>query len=347
MKQLLSNGIFFLALCVASSFVVVAQEMPPAQVEVVTVEEKLLAPTIELKGNVVSLNDARIAAEVEGQLEWIAEVGTTFKKGDLIAKIDDSMMTWRLTSAEANLASLKADLEYRESEVQRFTELARKDNAAKNRLQLELVTEAMLRNQIKTAQTVVEQSRKNLRESEVTAPFNGVMVSRQANTGEYFVVGDVMARLVDTDRKEVSVATPINVMHLVDLNKQVTVLNDRNQFDLPVRTVVPVGDMSSRMVEVRLDASKTDWVVGESVKALMPKAEAKVAVAVPRDALIIRGSQRFVYKVNDESQAEQVPVEVAFAVGNWVSVKSGISSGDKVITRGAERLQPGQPVSIK
>ena len=69
-------------------------------------------------------------------------------------------------------------------------------------------------------------------------------------------------------------------------------------------------------------------------------------VAVPRDALVERAGQAFVYKVGENNTAEQVTVDINAIVGLWVGVADGISAGEQVIVRGAERLQPGQAVEI-
>jgi hypothetical protein len=109
---------------------------------------------------------------------------------------------------------------------------------------------------------------------------------------------------------------------------------------------VPVGDAVSRMVEIRLSAKEGDWLVGSAVQVSLPSDSPVTAVAVPRDALVERGGQSFVYKVSEDGRAEQVLANVRSIVGLWVAVADGIAPGDRVIVRGAERLGPGQPVEI-
>ncbi len=113
-----------------------------------------------------------------------------------------------------------------------------------------------------------------------------------------------------------------------------------------VRAVVPVGDAVSRMVEIRLSASEGDWLVGTPVQVSLPSDTPVTAVAVPRDALVERGGQSFVYKVTDEGTAEQVTANIQSIVGLWVGIADGVEPGDQVIVRGAERLAPGQSVEI-
>jgi multidrug efflux pump subunit AcrA (membrane-fusion protein) len=113
---------------------------------------------------------------------------------------------------------------------------------------------------------------------------------------------------------------------------------------LPIRTVVPVGDAVSRMVEVRLSPTAGDWIVSTPVKVSLPKGPAVTAVAVPRDAIIIKGGSVFLYKVGANNMAERVEADVRATVGLWVALGGGVAPGDKVIVRGGERLQPGQPI---
>ena len=63
-------------------------QMPPARVEVAAAELREMAPSVDVSGTVVSLNDSRIASEVQGVLTWLAEVGDDVNAGDVIARID-------------------------------------------------------------------------------------------------------------------------------------------------------------------------------------------------------------------------------------------------------------------
>jgi hypothetical protein len=114
----------------------------------------------------------------------------------------------------------------------------------------------------------------------------------------------------------------------------------------PIRAVVPVGDAVSRMVEIRLSAVDGDWLVGTPVQVSLPSDTPVTTVAVPRDALVERGGESFVFKVTDAGTAEQINANIQSTVGLWVGIANGIDPGDQVIIRGGERLAPGQPVEI-
>jgi multidrug efflux system membrane fusion protein len=150
---------------------------------------------------------------------------------------------------------------------------------------------------------------------------------------------------VDTRRIEISLPASIALTRYIQPGMSVPVRNGDTEREHTVRTVVPVGDAVSRMVEVRLNAGGSEWLVGTPVQISLPSDAPTSTVAVPRDALVERGPQVFVYKVN-EGVAEQVEVQLSAIVGLWVGIAAGISAGDQVIVRGAERLSPGQAVEI-
>ncbi|WP_417451098.1 efflux RND transporter periplasmic adaptor subunit [Kordiimonas sp.] len=323
------------------------QEMPPAQVEVAVAEKRMMAPEMLVSGTVISLNDSRIAAEVEGPLSWIAQVGTQVKKGDVIARIDDRLLTVAARRAEANLKRLKANLAFREQDVKRYEELAKSDNASKARLQEVTAQHAMLREEIADARASADKATGDLARAEIKAPFPGHVVQRLANIGEYMNISDPLLRLVDTENVEVVIPAPITITPHLKAGDIVTVHDGLTSRMLPIRTVVPVGDMVSRMVEVRLTAKADIWMIGTPVKVSLPKGTATEAVAVPRDAIVLKSGSRYLYKVTPDNKAEQITVEIDAAIGLWVSLKGGVEVGDKVVIRGAERLMPGQSVMIR
>ncbi len=153
-------------------------------------------------------------------------------------------------------------------------------------------------------------------------------------------------RLVDTHRVEIALPASIALSRHIKPGLVVPVRSNGTVREHPVRTVVPVGDAVSRMVEVRLSADDSGWLVGTPVQISLPSDATKSTVAVPRDALVERSGQNFVYKVGENNTAEQVTVNINAIVGLWVGVAEGIEAGDLVIVRGAERLSPGQSVEV-
>ncbi len=319
---------------------------PPARVQVATAELRDMAPVIEVSGTVVSLNDSRIATEVEGVLTWLAEVGDEVEAGDVIARIEPRLMRVALTRARANVARLEADLRYREQQLARAEELAASNNASANLLDESRANRDQVSHQLEDARAQVERAEGDLARTRIRAAFAGHVTQRLASVGEFLSVGEDVLRLVDTRGKEIALPAPIALTAFVKPDQLVAAHYAGVERRYPVRAVVPVGDAVSRVVEIRLRASDSEWLVGTPVQVRLPNGSPVTAVAVPRDALVERGGTAYVYKVTGDGAAEQVTANITSTVGMWVAITDGIDAGDRVIVRGAERLAPGQPVEI-
>jgi len=336
-------------LCLLSVTVTAQEDMmafPPARVEVAVAAIRNMAPQVEVSGSVVSLNDSRIAAEVSGVITWLADVGDAVDAGAIIARIDPRLMQVAVKRAKANVARLEADLTYRERQLVRAEELAATKNASANLLDESRANRDQALQLLNDARAQLERAQGDLNRTRIRAAFAGHVTERLASVGEYVDVGEDVLRLVDTHRMEISMPAPIALTAFVKPGLSVAVRNNGVERQHPVRAVVPVGDATSRMVEVRLAVAEGDWLVGTPVQVSLPSATPITAVAIPRDALIERGGQAFVYKVTDDGTAEQIVATVQSTVGLWISVADGIEAGDRVIIRGAERLAPGQAVEV-
>src|SRR5210317_2245720 len=320
--------------------------MPPARVEVATAKLRDMAPSIDVSGTVVSLNDSRIASEIEGVLTWLADVGDAVDAGDVIARIDARLLRIEVTRAEATVARLQSDLGYRQRQLERTEGLAAKNSVSETLLDEARAQRDQAQHSLTNAHAALERARADLERTEIRAAFAGHVTQRLASVGEFVNVGEDVLRLVDTHRIEISLPASITLTRYIRPGMKVLAKSGGLAREHTVRTVVPVGDAVSRMVEVRLKAGDSEWLVGTPVQISLPSDAPVSTVAVPRDALVERSGQSFVYKVNTDGVAEQVTVQIRSIVGLWVGIDNGIAPGDRVIVRGAERLSPGQVVEI-
>lgn len=322
-------------------------EMPPAQVQITLAEQRMMAPVIDVNGTVISLNDSQIAAEVEGKLTSIVQVGTAVRKGDILATIDARLLEIAHRRAVAALKRLQADMTFREQDVARFEDLASRDNASKARLEEVISQRDMIAQEVEDAKALVDQTQGDLERANIRAPFSGMVVARLANIGEYLNVGAEVVRFVDTENVEIVLPAPLAITRYLAVGADVSVLSANGAHSLPIRTVVPVGDAVSRMVEVRLKANGSDWAIGTPVKVSLPKSIPVESIAVPRDAIVLKSGRSYLFKIGADNKAEQVTADIISTVGLWVALRRGVEAGDRIVIRGAERLQPGQAVVVQ
>lgn len=319
---------------------------PPAKVRVARAETRMMAPTIEIPGTVISRHDARVAAEIAGRVTWAAEAGTVLAEGEDIARLDDRMLTITLQDNEAEIKRLEARLRFLKRERERLSKLAASGNVPARRLDEAVSQHDQTEQELAQARTERERTLYNLERTHIRAPFAGRVVERLLEPGEYSAVGGVVARLVDTEHTEIRARVPVRAAaHLSD-GAEVDVQDDQTSARARVRTVIPVGDAVTRTVEIRVENPDSRWLIGQAVRVAVPADKPREVVAIPRDALVLRAENVYVFKVNGEQKAERVAVRAGAGRGAFVEISGPVADGDMVVVRGAETLRDGQEVEV-
>jgi RND family efflux transporter MFP subunit len=318
---------------------------PPAPVVVQTAEIHSLAPVTWYPGTTISRNRARLAAEVAGRVVSVAEVGARLEAGEPAARLDDSLLKQTLARNQAAVAREEARLVFLNAEVKRFRRLVVQNTATKSRLEEAVANLGVARSELAANQARVRLTRERLKRTVLKAPFSGVVVERLLEPGEWADEGSAILRLVDTLELDVQAWVPVQALKFLSNKSELRLKANPSETTGRVHTIVPVGDGLSRLYELRIAVPEVEWPVGQDVRVAVPSATPRDVVAVHRDALVLRRDGTVVYRVNEENVAERVEVETGIASGDLIEV-SGINSGDRVVTRGGERLRPGQKVMV-
>jgi len=320
--------------------------MPPASVIVAEVQLLELAPSVDVPGTVVSRYDSRLASELEAKLEWIAEVGTEVKQGDAVARLDSITFQLREMEAESRVTREEARVTFLQSEKRRLESLAENNLSARSQLDQTTSDLAVAESDVAIAKAQLGLAKVAMHVTQVRAPFDGIVTERLRNIGERLNVADEVVRVVDPDSLEVVARAPLNTVNFIREGAVLDLHNDFRTDTAAVRTIVPFGNPQSHMFEVRLDVDSARWTVGESVRLSMPTANVKQVLAVPRDALVLRREGASVFRLKGDMSVEQINVITGLGDGSHIEVIGELTAGDRVVTRGAERLSDGETVSF-
>lgn len=335
-----------LCFCLLGTHALAQFEMPPPAVVVREARLTELAPSVDVPGTVFSRYDARLASELPAKISWIAEVGTRVEEGDTVARLDD--ITYRLLEMEAQsrVSKEQARVTFLRSEKKRLERLAENNLSAKSQLDLTTSDLAVAESDQAIAEAQLGLAKVAMYITEIRAPFSGVVTERLRSIGERLSVADEVIRLVDPESIEVIARAPLNTVNFIKEGDILELHNDYRDGTGSVRTIVPFGNPQSHMFEVRLSVDPEVWTVGESVRLSMPTAATKELLAVPRDALVLRREGAFVFRINDDTTAEQINVMTGLGAGSLIEVIGDLRPGDRVVIRGAERLQTGTAVNV-
>ncbi len=223
----------------------------------------------------------------------------------------------------------------------------------------EQVAQARARREI--ANEEVHRLEDRMEKYSIKAPFEGYVVAKHAEVGRWLKEGDLVMEVVQLDPIEIEVSVPES--YVGPLRKgmtaqiRVAALNDLVILG-EVSRIVPQADLRSRAFPVKIQLANPNGPDGHLLKAGM-LAHVTLAVGgsespgltVPKDALVLGGPSPLVYvvqpgKAGEPTTARPVPVQIGVANGSRIQVIGDLAAGQQVVTRGNERLRPGQPITI-
>jgi RND family efflux transporter MFP subunit len=320
----------------------------PAVVEVGAATPGPLDDTRSFLGHAKPVSEVVLAAGVSGRLiSVVGRTGDRVQAGQVLVELERDLLAPALDALLAQEAQTRAELDQAKRELARVRTLQPPavTEAERERYEARVkVLDAQRRSQAAS----VEQLRAELARHTVTAPFDGAVRARLAEPGGWVSPGTPLLELVSAGELEIEVSVSSDIEAQIELGQEV-------QIEGPTPTVarvagvVPVLDPMGRTLLVRLtvDAPPAWLLGGAAVRVIFPFAQdAPGAVVVPRDALVRGPAGNRVIKVADGAGVP-VPVRIVGAAGDRALVQGeGLSAGDSVVTRGNERLRPGQPIEV-
>jgi RND family efflux transporter MFP subunit len=324
-----------------------------------------LSQTIPVIGRLVARQAGEVAAQVAGAIaDMRVEVGDRVEKGQVLAVLDVASLNAELNEVEGELLQARAQLEFDRSDL-RLAELGLKRQAdlkksgAFSKAKFEDWVQKVARAnagvarreaEISTTKASLLMKKINLIKATITAPYDGVVTQRMAETGSYVRVGDPVVYLISDRALEVEVDVPS--LRVVGLKPGVKVtfdLDSGQRYEARVRAVLPSENPLTRTRMVRFEpdfsGNRERLADAQSVIVQIPVGDQRDIISVHKDAIIQRGDQNIVFVVTDEKAQSRI-IELGEATGNRIEVLSGLKRGDQVVVRGNERLQGGAPVRI-
>lgn len=335
---------------------------------------------LQATGYVTARRAATVSAQITGTLtEVLIEEGFRVRKGQVLARLDDSGLRAALAAAEAQARSaqatmgqVRAQIAQAEADARRQAELAASGMSTRQSqeqtatavktytAQLEVA-----QRQAEAAQAQVTQARVNFDYATVRAPFDGVVTARAAQVGEIISplsAGGGFTRtgvgtIVDMDSLEVGV--DVNEAYIAQVKPDMpceAVLDAYPDWKIPahVLAVIPSADRGKATVKVRVvldqkdDRVVPDMGVRVTFLATRPKAQAAPTpgVLLPPDALVQRDGVDAVFVVLDE-RVEQRAVKLGADAGKFKLVTSGLKAGETVVVSPPAELKQGSNIVKK
>lgn len=329
------------------SSTVLAQTPPASPVQLGQSRLSYDVPTIDLAGTVHSVNNTELTAGIEGRLQWVAEPGTLVKAGELLARVDPLPLQLQRAELSAQLQRATLQADYLQREQKRLEDLQQSQSISLLQLDKARSDALLAQADSRIIESRLAQLDDQLSRTEIRAPFAGVVASRLREAGVDVTRNTPLLRLQDIYQLEVRAFVPLQYLRNVKTGDMLQISSSYHQSAAAVTAVIPAADGQSQTAELRLKLSgkQQQWLSGELVNVKVVTRTATAAVTVPRDAILLRSDGSWVVTVDSDNIAHRKQVKVSNGNADWVTIDEGLQAGEKVVVRGAERLQEGQKVA--
>ena len=333
---------------------------------------------------VVAMMQVDIHPEVEGYVTGIFFTeGQHVKKGQKLYTIDDAKYRATYDQAEAGLRSAYSNLDRAQKDADRYIYLDKHDAVAKQLLDHALTSLQMAKDSITSAKQTLARAKTDLDYAVIRAPFDGTIGISQVKIGNTVTIGTTVLNTISSD-DPMAVDFVINekqIPRFVKLQQQrhnpvdslFTLMMPNNVLygQLGEIYVIDRGvDPQTGTIRVRLKFPNPDFMLraGMSCMARVHNEDTALQLVIPSKATVEQMGEYFVYiakdtliasadttkkekeKGADEEKgpslhAIQVKVVLGQTIADKVIVKSGLKTGDSVITDGVQKLHDGSPIT--
>ncbi len=295
-----------------------------------------MSEMINSTGSLLSDEETDLAFETSGRIVGIYfDEGTRVRKGDLIAKVNDRPL-------QAQLQRLKAQKRLIEEREFRQRSLLERDAISQESYD-QVATEL----QVIEADIALVEAR--IAETELRAPFDGIVGLRYLSEGSNVTPNTKIARLVKNQPLKVEFSVSERYSGQINEGFPINFRIDGrdNSYNATVYAVEPKIDVRTRTILVRAiyPNLNEDLQPGRFAGISIQLSQIENAVAVPTEAIIpeMDGEKVFVYR---SGRAQAVNVRIGLRTESHIQIIDGLEFGDTLLTTGVMQLRPNAPVDI-
>jgi len=338
---------------------------PPPKIEVAVPLKKTVTRYLEATGNTAAINTTTLVARVQGFIQDIKyKDGDAVKAGDVLFVIEQKPYQLSLEQAEAGQSSAAADTKKAEADYKRQVDLAAKNIASQSTLdQATAAKDAAISKQTQS-EVDIEQAKLNLSYTEVKAPFDGIVTSREVSLGQLVGAGSptTLATIVqldpiyvnfavsETDVQQIRASIRTRGLTSEDLKKVPIEVGLQSEAGYPHRGTLdyaaPTITAATGTLLVRgiLPNENRALLPGYFVRVRVPRSEQPDMLLVPDRVIGSDQAGRYVLVANADNELEQRKVELGQQLGDLRVIEKGLKPEDRVVLSGLMSVVAGQKI---
>jgi RND family efflux transporter MFP subunit len=312
---------------------------------------------LTLPGTLQGINEATVYARTNGYvLRWVRDIGASVKKGDLLAEIATPEVDQELSQAAATEEQSSSSASLAKSTAERWKQLRDKDAVTQQDFDERESAYRQAAANLTAAQANVARLKNLQAFNRVTAPFDGVVTSRNIDVGDLVDAGSGSAAkglftVSQIDPLRLYIFVPQVYASQVKVGDQVDVFMSENREHTYKGTIARTAraiDTGTRtmQVEIQVPNGNGELISGSYVQARLPIKQDQAALLVPTNVLLFRPDGTRIAVLDEKGLVHLSLVKLGIDFGSSVAVISGLKASDVIVVNPPDSLAEGDVVGI-
>ena len=313
------------------------KEITAIPVEVSQVKKGSISAVFSGTANLEAENEATVVAKVSGVIEKInVEEGDYVRKGQILARLDDEQLEFKLNQVKANLEKIKNDF-------QRSRKLYEKSLISADAFD-------KVKYEFQALKAAYDLARLELDYAGIRAPISGVIAERVVKEGNMININQPTFKITDFDPLHAILHVPERHMSKLKKGQEVDLKADAingNMFRGTIKRISPVVDAATGTFKVTIE-------VADRLNKLKPGMFGRVNIIydihdntnlVPKESVITEDKESAVFVVQDSIALKKI-VKTGYVNSSHIEILSGLREGDTVVTIGQASLKDSARVHV-
>jgi multidrug efflux system membrane fusion protein len=315
---------------------------------------------LQAVGTVTPLSTITVKSRISGYLTAVAfREGQMVQKGDFLAQIDARPYEASLAEYQGQLVKDQALLRNAQLDLARFQRLLALDSTSRQNFDTATATVRQYEGMVQSDQAQIDGQRLNIEYCHIVAPAGGRVGLRQVDPGNYVQATDANGLVVIAQIQPISVIFAIPQVQLGPVLKRLHAGASLSVgvYDSDGAVLLATGmlDTVDNQIDTSTGTVKLRAIFDNRGGDLFPNQFVNVHLLVDtrHDALLIptaaiRHGQpgAYVYLVRADDTVVVQAISVGATYGGQTSALSGLTSGDRVVVDGIDRLNDGMRVAV-
>ncbi|HTK81942.1 MAG TPA: efflux RND transporter periplasmic adaptor subunit, partial [Bacteroidota bacterium] len=293
--------------------------MPPMPVEVAQSNVQKVVDKFEAVGTIDALEAITVVAEIDAAVTALPfQEGSFIRKGDLIARLDDSQLAAEVNRTEALHSQSQASYDRVKAIVdQKAGSPQDLDDAAAS---------------LKVAEANLALARARFAKTRIVAPFEGIIGARKVSIGTFLRSGSPITELANIDEIRANFSAPERFLAQLKSGAEVAVSTTAfpgYEAKGKIIAIEPVLDQATRSARVvaRVTNPGRKFRPGMSANIGVVLSERENAITIPNEAVFANGGQTFVFTVKPDSTVTRAAIRLGTRLADVVEVTDGLKKG--------------------